>query len=216
MKILVTGFEPFGGESINPSLEAVKNLPDRIGSAQIIPLQVPTVMGKALQVIAGAVERYEPDVILSIGQAGGRSEISVERIGINLDDYRIPDNEGNQPEDQPIFEDGPDAYFSNLPVKVMAESIRRAGIPASVSNTAGTFVCNHVLYGVRYMLEKEGKGRKSGFIHIPYLPQQAVDKARTPSMSLEDIEKGICAAIEAVVRECGKQDEMNSPTQRQE
>lgn len=200
MKILVTGFDPFGGEPINPAIESVKRLPKEIEGAEIIALEIPTVVHKSLQVIKDAVKKYEPDMVLSIGQAGGRSDITVERIGINIDDCRIKDNEGNQPIDEPIFEDGPAAYFVNLPIKAMVEEVRKAGIPASVSNTAGTFVCNHVTYGVRHMLELEGKGRKSGFIHIPYLPQQVVDKPGQPSMALDDIVKGLTAAIAAMVK----------------
>lgn len=200
MKILVTGFDPFGGEPINPAIESVKRLPKEISGAEIIALEIPTVVHKSLQVIQEAVKKYEPDMVLSIGQAGGRSDITVERIGINIDDCRIKDNEGNQPIDEPIFQDGPAAYFVNLPIKAMVEEIRKIGVPASVSNTAGTFVCNHVTYGVRHILEQEGKGRKSGFIHIPYLPQQVVDKPGQPSMSLDDIVKGITAAISAMVK----------------
>lgn len=200
MKILVTGFDPFGGEPINPAIESVKRLPKEIEGAEIIALEIPTVVHKSLQVIQDAVKKYEPDMVLSIGQAGGRSDITVERIGINIDDCRIKDNEGNQPIDEPIFKDGPAAYFVNLPIKAMVEEIRKIGIPASVSNTAGTFVCNHVTYGVRHMLELEGKGRKSGFIHIPYLPQQVVEKVGQPSMALDDIVKGLTAAISAMVK----------------
>lgn len=199
MKILVTGFDPFGGEAINPASEAVKRLPKTIAGAQIIPLEIPTVVHKSLAVIAQAIEIYEPDMVLSIGQAGGRSDLTVERVGINVDDCRIPDNEGNQPIDEPIYADGPDAYLVNLPIKAMVENIRKAGVPAAISNTAGTFVCNHVTYGVRYLLEKRGKQQKSGFIHIPYLPQQVIDKPGQPSMALETIVTGLCAALEAMV-----------------
>lgn len=200
MKILVTGFDPFGKERINPAIEAVKRLPDTIAGAEISKLEIPTVAHKSLRVIEEALEREEVDMVLSIGQAGGRCELTIERIGINVDDYRIADNEGNQPIDEAIFADGPDAYFVNLPIKAMVEAVRKSGIPASVSNTAGTFVCNHVTYGVRHMLEQRGKGQKSGFIHIPYLPSQTVDKPATASMALEDIIKGLSAAIEAMVQ----------------
>ena len=167
MKILVTGFDPFGGEPINPAIESVKRLPDNI---------------------------------LSIGQAGGRFDISIERVGINLDDFRIPDNEGNQTIDEPIFPDGENAYLVKLPVKAMVQNVQKNNIPASVSYTAGTFVCNHVLYGVLYLIEKKYKGKKSGFIHIPFLPEQVVDKRNTPSMELSTIVKGLTAAIEAIVK----------------
>lgn len=200
MKILVTGFDPFGGEPINPAIESVKKLPDNIAGAEIIKLEIPTVRKKSLEKIEKAINEHNPDVILSIGQAGGRFDISIERIGINLDDFRIPDNEGNQIIDEPIFPDGENSYFVKLPVKAMVQNVQKNNIPASVSYTAGTFVCNHVLYGVLYLIEKKYKGKKSGFIHIPFLPQQVVDKRNTPSMELNTIIKGLTAAIEAIVK----------------
>ena len=199
MKILVTGFDPFGGESINPAIESVKRLPDSIGENRIIKLEIPTVAKKSISKIEEAIIEHDPDIILSVGQAGGRSDITVERVGINIDDFRIKDNEGNQFIDEPVFKDGESAYFSNLPIKAMVENIISEGIPASVSNTAGTFVCNHVLYGVRYLIEKKYTGKKSGFIHIPFLPEQVTGKKGMPSMSLETIVKALTAAIEAII-----------------
>ena len=199
MKILVTGFDPFGGEKINPAIESVKKLPDTISGAEIIKLEIPTVCHVSLKVIDEAIEKYNPDVILSIGQAGGRYDITVERIGINIDDCRIPDNAGNQIIDEPIYKDGPAAYFSNLPIKAMVKRVQERHIPASISNTAGTFVCNHVLYGVRYLIETKYPGKKSGFIHIPFLPEQVVDKKEKASMSLDTIVEALTAAIEAIV-----------------
>lgn len=199
MKILVTGFDPFGGEKINPSLETVKRLPGEIAGAEIIKLEIPTVCGKVLEVIEKAVIEYDPDVILSIGQAGGRADISIERIGINIDDFRIPDNEGNQRTDEPIDPQGPDAYFVKAPVKAMAERIRERNIPASVSNTAGTFVCNHVIYGVCRLIDLKYPGKISGFIHIPYLPEQVLEKKNMPSMSRKMMEEAVTAAIEAII-----------------
>ena len=199
MKILVTGFDPFGGESVNPAIESVKRLPARIGDVEIIKLEVPTVCGKSIQVIREKIRECDPDVILSVGQAGGRSAVSVERVGINVTDCGIPDNEGNQPVDEPVFADGPDAYFSTLPVKAMVKKIREAGLPAEVSNTAGTFICNHVLYGIRYVCEHEFPGKRSGFIHIPFMPEQTVNKRNVPSMNLDDIVKGLTAALEAII-----------------
>ena len=200
MKILVTGFDPFGGEPINPAIESVKRLPDNIAGAEIIKLERPTVRKKSLEKIEKAINEHNPDVILSIGQAGGRFDISIERVGINLDDFRIPDNEGNQIIDEPIFPDGENSYFVKLPVKAMVQNVQKNNIPASVSYTAGTFVCNHVLYGVLYLIEKKYKGKKSGFIHIPFLPQQVIDKRNMPSMELNTIVKGLTAAIEAIVK----------------
>ena len=199
MKILVTGFDPFGGEPINPAIESVKLLPDTIAGAEIIKLEIPTVFHRSLQTIDEAIAKHDPDVILSIGQAGGRPDITVERIGINCDDGRIPDNDGNQPIDVPVFEDGPAAYFVTLPIKAMVANIQSKQIPASISNTAGTYVCNHVTYGVRHIVETKYPGKRSGFIHIPFLPQQVVDKKGMPSMPLDLIEKALEAAIEAIV-----------------
>ena len=203
MKILVTGFDPFGGEKINPALETIKRLPDTILGAQIIKLEIPTVVGKSLAKIKEAVEKENPDAVLSIGQAGGRSEITVERVGINIDDCRIPDNEGNQPIDEPVVKGGPAAYFVTVPIKAIVENIKAHNIPASISNTAGTFICNHVCYGIAHLAATRtaaGKPMKSGFIHIPFLPEQVIGKpALTPSMSLETIVSGITHALEAIV-----------------
>ena len=203
MKILVTGFDPFGGEKINPALETIKRLPDAVLGARIIKLEIPTVVGKSLAKIQEAVEKENPDVVLSIGQAGGRSEITVERVGINIDDCRIPDNEGNQPIDEPIVNGGPSAYFVTVPIKAIVEKIKANKIPASISNTAGTFICNHVCYGVAHLAAARtavGKPMKSGFIHIPFLPEQVIGKpALTPSMSLGTIVSGITHALEAIV-----------------
>ncbi len=204
MKILVTGFDPFGGEKINPALETIKRLPDTILGAQIIKLEIPTVVGKSLAKITEAVEKENPNVVLSIGQAGGRSEITVERVGINIDDCRIPDNEGNQPIDEPVIKGGPAAYFVTVPIKAIVENVKAHNIPASISNTAGTFICNHVCYGVAHLAAARtaaGKPMKSGFIHIPFLPEQVIGKpALTPSMSLETIVSGITHALEAIVK----------------
>lgn len=199
MKILVTGFDPFGGEKINPAIESVKKLPDEIAGAKIIKLEIPTICHRSLEVIDDAIKEYDPDVILSIGQAGGRSDITVERIGINIDDCRICDNAGQQIIDEPVFKDGPAAYFVNIPIKAMVAKIQEHLIPASVSNSAGTFVCNHVTYGVRHIIETKYPGKRSGFIHIPFLPQQVIDKKNMPSMTLDTIVEGLCAAIEAIV-----------------
>lgn len=199
MKILVTGFDPFGEDKINPAIESVKKIPDEIKGVKIIKLEIPTVYMKSLEKIDEAIKEYNPDVILSIGQAGGRPDITVERVGINVDDYRIKDNEGNQPIDTKIYDDGENAYFSNLPIKAIVENIRKNNIPASISNTAGTFVCNHVLYGVQYLLDKKYSNKKSGFIHIPFLPEQVISRPNTPSMSISTIVKALTLALEAII-----------------
>lgn len=199
MKILVTGFDPFGEDSINPALEAVQALPEQIAGADIIKLEIPTAAYDSLDKIEKAIEQYDPEMILTVGLAGGASELRIERIGINVNDFRIKDNAGNQYIDEPIFKDGENAYFSNLPIKTMVSAIQNANIPAVISNSAGTYVCNHVLYGVRYLIEHKYPGKKSGFIHVPYLPCQTINKPNTPSMSLDVIVQGLVCAIEAMV-----------------
>ena len=197
MKLLVTAFTPFDGEKINPALEAVKLVKDRIGNLLIVKLEVPTVFGKSIDTVREAIEREKPDFVLSIGQAGGRAEICPERVAINLDDARIPDNEGNQPIDEPIFPDGENAYFSTLPVKAMVEAIRKEGLPSSLSNSAGTYVCNHLMYGVLYYLDKRPV-IKAGFIHVPYIPEQTKNKKEMPALELSEIVRGLEAAITAI------------------
>jgi len=200
MKILLTAFDPFGGEKVNPALEAVKMVDDKIKDAEIVKLEIPTVFSKGPKKIFEKIEEINPDVVLSIGQAGGRSAMSVEFVGINWADGRIADNEGNQPVGQKIFEDGETAYISTLPVKSMVENIRKNGIPAHLSYTAGTFVCNDVLYSVLYYIDKNKKDMKSGFIHVPFAADQVVDKPNgTAFMSLEMIAKAITHAIEAII-----------------
>ena len=161
MKILLTGFEPFGGETINPAKEAVKLVKKEIKGAQIVKCYVPVVFGKAIETVHEAMKKENPDVVLCIGQAGGRYEITPERVAINCDDGRIPDNEGNQPVDQPVFADGAPAYFSTLPIKKMVGYMKAANIPAAISNTAGTYVCNHLMYGVCYYIEKNSRTRSA-------------------------------------------------------
>ena len=197
MKLLLTAFTPFDGERINPALEAVKLVKDRIGNLLIVKLEVPTVFGKSIDTVREAIEREKPDFVLSIGQAGGRAEITPERGAINLDDARIPDNEGNQPIDETIFPDGENAYFSTLPVKAMVEAIRKEGLPSSLSNSAGTYVCNHLMYGILYYLDKR-PSMKAGFIHVPYIPEQTKNKKEMPALELSEIVRGLEAAITAI------------------
>ncbi|MBE6052132.1 MAG: pyroglutamyl-peptidase I [Clostridium sp.] len=199
MKVLITGFDPFGGESINPALEAVKMLPDNIVGAEVIKLEIPTVFRKSLEKIEDNIKIHNPDIVISVGQAGGRYDVTPERVAINIDDARIEDNEKNRPIDISIFEDGENAYFSNLPIKAMVNEVRNAGLPASVSNTAGTFVCNHVMYGILYMIDKKYPNIKGGFIHVPYIPSQVVTKPNMPSMSTENITKALELCIKAAV-----------------
>ena len=198
-KVLITGFDPFGGESMNPAYEAVKLLPDSILGAKVIKLEVPTVFGKAIDVLDAAIALEKPDIVINVGQAGNRFGITPERVAINEDDARIKDNEGNQPIDTVIKEGGEAAYFSNLPIKAMVEAIKEAGVPATVSNTAGTFVCNHLMYGLMYLINTKYEGVKGGFIHVPYATEQVLDKPNSPSLSIEQISIGLKAAVEAAL-----------------
>ena len=199
MKILLTAFDPFGGEPVNPALEAVKLVADKVGDVEVVKLEVPTVFRKSIATVAAAMEKEKPDAVLCIGQAGGRYDLTPERVAINMDDARIKDNAGNQPIDLPIFEDGAPAYFTNLPIKAMVQAIRKAGVPASVSNTAGTFVCNHLMYGVLYTIAKKYPGMKGGFMHVPFVPSQVVNRASpAPCLNMKDIAMGIEAALAAI------------------
>lgn len=199
MKILLTAFDPFRGEKINPALEAVKLVKEEDLTAELIKLEVPTVFHKSIKTVQEAMRKHKPDAVLCVGQAGGRFQLTPERVAINLDDARIPDNEGQQPVDEPIFADGADAYFASLPIKAMVESIKAENLPAAVSNTAGTFVCNHLMYGVLYTIAKEFPQCRGGFIHVPFIPAQVVDKANTPCLSLNDIARGLTASLQAII-----------------
>lgn len=187
-KILVTGFDPFGGATVNPSWQAVKALPAQVEDFAVHTLQIPTVFGKAAETVLEAAEQLQPDVILCVGQAGGREAVTPERIGVNIRDARIADNAGNQPRGAFVAEDGPAAYFATVPVEPMAQAIRDGGILATVSNSAGAFVCNDVLYSLLHHFA--GTQVKVGFIHVPYLPEQG-----SPSMELEQITRALAAAI---------------------
>lgn len=210
MTLLLTGFAPFGGEELNPSWEAVRRLDgERLGDLPVVAAQLPTEFGAALRVLDELLDRHRPTLVVAVGQAGGRTELSLERIAINVDDARIPDNAGRQPIDEPVVPGGPAAYFSTLPIKAMVHALRAAGFPAAVSQTAGTFVCNHVFYGLQHRLQ--GTGVRGGFIHIPYLPAQAANQPGAPSMALETLVAGLrlaltCAATtQADLREGGGQ-----------
>lgn len=205
MKILVTGFDPFGGATTNPAIEAVRRLPDEIAGATIIKLEVPTVFDRCAAVVRQAILIEQPDVVLSIGQAGGRAALTPERIAINLNDGRIPDNAGQQPVDQPIQSAGAAAYFTQLPVKAMVRAIRAVGLPSQVSTTAGTYVCNHLMYQVQYLRATAFPALRAGFMHIPFLPSQ-VTQSNQPSLSLTDDVRGITAAIGAIVARDGHGD----------
>lgn len=198
MKVLITGFDPFGGESINPAWEAVKAMKDNIDGIEVIKLQIPTVFKKSAEKLFAGIEEHKPDAVICIGQAGGRYDMSVERVAINMDDGRIPDNEGYQPIDTPVYEDGKNAYFATLPIKGIVEEIKLAKIPASVSNTAGTYVCNHIMYSLLYYISKNNLNIKGGFIHVPYITEQVVDKKNMPYMEVTTITKALECAVQAL------------------
>ena len=199
MKILVTGFDPFGKDTINPSIEAVKRLPDKINGVKIIKLEIPTKINESAILVQETIEQVKPDYVLHIGQAGGRHEITPERVAINIDDASIADNAGNQPIDQVIQKDGESAYFSSLPVKAMVQYMREEGVASSISNTAGTFVCNHIMYQTLHFVSKTHPTIQAGFIHIPFLPEQVVERQNVISMTLDDIVRGIIAALKAII-----------------
>ena len=199
MKILVTGFDPFGEDTINPSIEAVKLLPDTVQNIEIVKLEIPTKFDESAILVQDIIIKEEPDYVLHIGQAGGRSEMTPERVAINVDDASIADNAGKQPIDQTIQVNGEAAYFSTLPVKAMVQYMTEAGVAASVSNTAGTFVCNHIMYQTLHFLKTRFSDIKAGFIHIPFLPQQVVNRPDMASMPLDEIVRGITAALKAII-----------------
>ena len=200
MKILVTGFEPFDGAIINPALEAVKRLPETVAGAEVVKVELPVVFGREREVLSAAVAEHKPDAVVCIGQAGGRTHITPEFVGINYAHARIPDNEGNQPLAQPIVAGGPDAYFTKLPVHAMVEHMRAAGIPAAVSYTAGTFCCNEILYTVLHLCATEYPAMRGGFIHVPYATEQVAHMAEgTASLPVETMVAGLTLALEAIV-----------------
>ncbi len=197
--VLVTGFEPFRGETVNPSWQACAALPATIGKARIETLEVPCEFRAAIEAVAGAIEVHRPAVVLCVGQAQGRAAVSVERVALNVDDARLPDNAGRSPIDEPIAANGPAAYFATVPIKAMVAAIRAGGIPAEVSNTAGTYVCNHLMYGVLHYLAAHGGETRAGFIHVPCSDAQAVGKPGTASMAVAAMARALAAAIEAAV-----------------
>lgn len=191
MKALVTGFDPFGGDEVNPSALAVSRLKKKIGKVMVVTAVLPTSYAKSAGVLREVMEKAKPDIVLCVGQAGGRAELCLERVGINVQDARIPDNDRNQPINIPVRADGPAAYFATLPVKACVAEMRRAGLPAAVSNTAGTFVCNHILYSLMDIIESHPAKMRGGFLHIPYVPEQAARLGGAPSMAVDDIVRGI-------------------------
>lgn len=189
-KLLITGFDPFGGATVNPSWLAVEGLPDTVGDFELCKLGIPTVFAEATRVVLEKAAEIHPDMILCIGQAGGRDAVTPERIGVNIRDARICDNAGNQPRGEFVAPEGPAAYFATVPVEKMAQAIRDTHIRATVSNSAGAFVCNDTLYGLLH--HYDGTAVKVGFIHVPYIPEQG-----EPNMPLAQITAALAAAIRA-------------------
>ena len=191
MKILITGFQPFGGQSVNPAWEAVKKLPDVLGDKVLWKLEIPVTFGGAFDAVEAKAAEIDPDVILCVGQAGGRDAVTPERIAVNLQDASIPDNAGNQPVDLPVVADGANAYFTSLPVKAMAAAARALDIPCRLSCTAGTYVCNDVFY--RLLHRYRDTGERVGFVHVPFLPEQG-----SPNLPLNSIVRALQAMLEAI------------------
>ncbi len=211
--ILLTGFEPFGGETLNPSWLVAQALHgQRLGAGgrgqgrlTVHALCLPCEFGRALAVLQTALQQLQPSLVLALGQAGGRAELTPERVAINVNDARIPDNQGQQPIDTPVVPGAPAAYFSTLPIKAMVAAIRGAGLPAAVSQTAGTFVCNHVFYGLMHSLQASsaqaaGPGVRGGFMHLPWLPEQAALHRGQPSLALAQQVEGVRLALQAALR----------------
>ena len=199
--VLLTGFEPFGGETVNPSWQVAQALHGtQLHGVPVVALQLPCVFGQALAVLQGALQQLQPQAVLALGQAGGRCDLSLERVAINVDDARIADNAGAQPVDEPVVAGGPVAYFATLPIKAMVAALREAGFPASVSQTAGTFVCNHVFYGLMHTLhalhgQAGARQARGGFMHLPLLPEQAARHPGQPSLPLATLVAGTQLAL---------------------
>lgn len=196
-KILITGFDPFNGESTNPSYEAVKRLPDQIGSCRIYKMELPTVFYDCFSVLKDIIDAEKPDVIINVGQAGGRSVITLEQVAINLAHARVSDNKGFQPLQKTLIPEGPDAYFTTLPIYSLVDHLNACNYPAAVSYSAGTFVCNDIMYELQHYLHQEHRSAKAGFIHVPYIHEQMKGKpSSTPSMALDTI---VCALKEIII-----------------
>ncbi len=194
-RILLTGFDPFGGEHLNPSWEAVRSLyGQRLGGHLIVARQLPTEFAGSLRVLKAALREVAPAIVLGVGQAGGRHQLSIERVAINVQDARIPDNAGAQPLDEPVIAGGPAAYFSTLPIKAMLAALHAQGLPAEISNSAGTYVCNHIAYAMLHLAAKR-RGMRAGFIHIPFLPEQAARRHGAASMAQADVERALRIAL---------------------
>ena len=195
MKVLVTGFDPFGGDSSNASLEAVRRLPARIGALEIATAALPTSYRRSLPELEAAIARAGPQIVLCVGQAGDRTALCVERVAVNIRDARIPDNDGAQPTDAPVVAGGPAAYLATLPVRAAVAALRAEELPAQLSMSAGTFVCNHVFYALMHLAATRWNAFRGGFLHVPCLPQQAA--GGVPGLALDDIVSGLRIVLES-------------------
>jgi pyroglutamyl-peptidase len=190
-RVLLTGFQPFDGEATNPSWRAVcAAAAEPPTGIEVSAVELPCVYGASVAVLRAAIEEARPEVVVCVGQAGGRPDITVERVAINVDDARIPDTSGAEPVDEAIVPGGPAAYFSTLPIKACVAAVRATGLPASVSNTAGTFVCNHVFYGLGHLIATELPDLRGGFVHVPYAPEQVTDRAQ-PSLPVPAVARAL-------------------------
>ena len=192
-RVLLTGFDAFGGATLNPSGLAVQALHGRqVRDHTVVAAQLPTVFGASMQVLDALLAKHQPALVICVGQAGGRSAISLERVAINVDDAPIPDNAGARPVDMPVVPGAPAAYFSSLPIKAMLAALQREGLPVEVSPSAGSFVCNHVFYGLMHALatRPELRHTRGGFVHVPWLPEQG-----TPGLPLADVVRGLRVAL---------------------
>ncbi len=214
MKILVSGFEPFGGQKVNPALEAIKRLPERLegdSNIEIATVALPTEVGASLEVLKREIDRYRPDAVLSIGQAGGRPDITLETVAVNICDFPIPDNAGKMPKGEPVVAGGADGLFTTLPNKRIIAALLNEGIPAALSNTAGTYVCNYICYGLCNYLREEYPKVLGGFMHVPYLPEQVAELYKsgriggTPSMAMDVIVRAVKCAIVSIFSETGEE-----------
>lgn len=196
--ILMTGFEPFGGEEINPSYEALKLLPEKIDNAGIHIRRLPVVFGKNGALLEQSIEELDPDIIICVGQAGGRCGLTFEKIAINCQNASVPDNAGNQPHDEPVIEAGQAAYFATLPLQQMVSACKNAGFKAGISYHAGTYVCNDTMYRLLHLLASGASKARGGFIHVPYVPEQVHD-GKTSSQSLEETARCLECAVKAAI-----------------
>lgn len=200
MKLLLTGFEPFDGETTNPSWQCLQGLPETMGGHRIYKLQLPVLFDDAANILADTLESLQPDAVICLGQAGGRAKISLEKVAINFRHARIPDASGFQPQNTAIAKEGPDAYFSTLPLFALQAAMNKNGIPACISYTAGTYVCNEIFYTLMSYAVRQKRPVQAGFIHVPYLCSQVLNKpANTPSMSLDTIKQAVYTALDVLL-----------------